>query len=160
MVLATRLTRRLGIAYPIVVLGVDDAQAAAVAIEGGFGLVAERPASPALWDFTLTNGARATMAEVRGEEEARRVLDLGVDLVVTRGADQAFTCWVADLISRRSHDALLVLADGIADGRGLAAALMLGADGMAVDVREHGEEAEALVRRIADQAYVLLDHAA
>jgi len=160
MVLANRLTRRLGIAYPILVLGVDGAQAAAVAVAGGLGLVVERPAPSALWNVALANGARATMAEVRTQEEARRVLDLGADLVMTRGADQVFTCWAADLISRHSYDALLVVGDGIADGRGLAAALVLGADGVAIDVDGRGGEAEALVRRIADQAYVLLDDAA
>ena len=42
---------------------------------------------------------------------------------------------VADLLSRRSPETLLVAAGGIADGRGLGAALMLGADGVLVGSR-------------------------
>lgn len=51
---------------------------------------------------------------------------------------------VADLISERAPDTLLCAAGGVADGRGLAAALVLGADGVVMGTRFWASE-EALV---------------
>ena len=42
---------------------------------------------------------------------------------------------VVDAVSRRAPDVLVLAAGGIADGRGLAAALMLGADGVLMGTR-------------------------
>ena len=50
---------------------------------------------------------------------------------------------VADYLAKRSPTTLLLAAGGIADGRGLAAALMLGADGVVVGSR-FWSSAEAL----------------
>ena len=47
----------------------------------------------------------------------------------------SFVPEVADHLTRRAPQTLLVAAGGIADGRGLAAALMLGADGVLVGTR-------------------------
>src|SRR3954452_19612448 len=51
---------------------------------------------------------------------------------------------VADLLARESPATLLVAAGGIADGRGLAASLMLGADGVMLGSRLRASS-EALV---------------
>ena len=53
---------------------------------------------------------------------------------------------IADLIAKRAPGTLLCAAGGIADGRGLAAALMLGADGVVVGTRFWACE-ESLVLR-------------
>lgn len=99
------------------------------------------------------------IAQINTLDQARHVLDLGVDIVVAQGIEagghsgagqgvMAFTPQVADLISRGSHDALLLAAGGIADGRGLAAVLMLGADGAMLG-RRFSATREALTHPVA-----------
>ena len=66
-------------------------------------------------------------------------LEVGADVVVAQGAEAgghgalrgtlSFVPEVADHIARHAPQTLLLAAGGIGDGRGLAASLMLGADG-------------------------------
>lgn len=75
----------------------------------------------------------------------RQALEAGAAVIVAQGAEAGghgyargtlpFVPEVADLLARESPDTLLLAAGGIADGRGLAAALMLGADGVLVGTR-------------------------
>ncbi|RYE35362.1 MAG: nitronate monooxygenase [Hyphomicrobiales bacterium] len=75
----------------------------------------------------------------------RQALKAGAAIVVAQGSEAGghgasrstlpFVPEAADLIARESPDTLLVAAGGIADGRGLAAALMLGADGVLAGTR-------------------------
>ena len=72
-------------------------------------------------------------------DDLRRALEAGARAVVAQGreagghgADRATMTLVpeaADFLAREAPEVLLLAAGGIADGRGLAAALMLGADG-------------------------------
>lgn len=81
-------------------------------------------------------------------------VEAGADIVVAQGAEAGghgslrgtlpFVPEVADFLDRHSPETLLVAAGGIADGRGLAAALTLGADGVLVGTRLWASE-EALV---------------
>ncbi len=85
------------------------------------------------------------ICQVQDMQHARAALDAGADIVVAQGteagghgarrATMTLVPEVADLLARRSPETLLVAAGGIADGRGLAAALMLGADGVLVGSR-------------------------
>lgn len=75
--------------------------------------------------------------QVGSVDDARRAVDEGIDLVVAQGMEAgghnfstagtfALTPAVVDAVGDR---ALVLAAGGIVDGRGLAAALLLGADG-------------------------------
>ena len=80
-----------------------------------------------------------TMAHVQ------QALNGGAQIIVAQGTEAgghcgeratlAFVPEVADYLSKHSPQTLLVAAGGIADGRGLAAALMLGADGVLIGTR-------------------------
>jgi nitronate monooxygenase len=80
-------------------------------------------------------------------------LTAGVDIIVAQGSEAGghggsratlpLVPEVADIVARRAPEVMVVAAGGIADGRGLAAALMLGAEGVLVGTRFYAS-AEAL----------------
>ena len=92
--------------------------------------------------------------QLQTRADAMRAIDCGADVIVAQGteggghggarATMTLVPEIADLIAQRSPDTLLCAAGGIADGRGLAAALMLGADGVVVGTRLWASE-EAMV---------------
>jgi nitronate monooxygenase len=83
--------------------------------------------------------------QVQTIEGAKRAIGAGATLIVAQGAEAGghaairstfpMVPEVADLLAKRSPETLLCAAGGVADGRGLAAALMLGADGVLVGSR-------------------------
>jgi nitronate monooxygenase len=85
------------------------------------------------------------ICQVQTRRDAERAIDCGADIVVAQGSEAGghgerratltLVPEVADLIAAASPGTLLCAAGGIADGRGLAAALMLGADGVLVGSR-------------------------
>lgn len=82
-------------------------------------------------------------------------VEVGADVVVAQGAEAgghgalrgtlSFVPEVADHLAAHAPGTLLLAAGGIGDGRGLAAALLLGADGVLVGTRLWAAK-EALVR--------------
>ena len=101
-------------------------------------------------------GAGATMiCQCQDMEHVEDAVEVGADVIVAQGAEAgghgalrgtlSFVPEVADFLAEHSPDTLLLAAGGIADGRGLAAALMLGADGILVGTRLWASK-EALVK--------------
>ena len=101
------------------------------------------------------------IAQVQTVERARLALDAGAQILVAQGSEAGghgmtarttFTLVpeVADLAAERAPETLVLAAGGVADGRGLAAALMLGADGVVVGTR-FWASLEALVSPRAQQ---------
>ncbi|MCV7028375.1 NAD(P)H-dependent flavin oxidoreductase [Mycobacterium sherrisii] len=121
---------------------------------GDFGAFAER----------IHQAGVPLIAQVQTLDHARRAVDTGADVIAAQGGEagghgmtarSTFTLVpdVVDLTSARSPDTLVVAAGGIADGRGLAAALALGADGALVGTRLWASQ-EALVSARAHQRAV------
>jgi nitronate monooxygenase len=85
------------------------------------------------------------VCQVQSVEAARTALSEGADIIVAQGSEAGghggrrgtlpLVPAIADLIAASGREALLAAAGGIADGRGLAAALMLGADGVLIGTR-------------------------
>jgi nitronate monooxygenase len=90
-------------------------------------------------------------------------IDVGADIVIAQGGEagghgasrgtMSFVPEAADLLAEHAPQAVLLAAGGIADGRGLAAARMLGADGVLMGTRFWASR-EALVHENHHSAIV------
>jgi len=95
------------------------------------------------------------ICQCQNMEHVEDAVDVGADVVVAQGAEAGghgalrgtltFVPEVADFLQTHAPETSLLAAGGIADGRGLAAALMLGADGVLVGTRLWASR-EALVK--------------
>jgi nitronate monooxygenase len=96
------------------------------------------------------------ICQVQTLRDAAHAADIGASVIVAQGAEAGghgekratltLVPELADWLARRAPEVLLVAAGGIGDGRGLAAALMLGTDGVLVGSRLWAS-AEARVSR-------------
>ena len=94
------------------------------------------------------------ICQIQTLKDAIHAIEVGADIIVAQGTEAGghgekratFTLVpeVADYIAANSSEVLLCAAGGIGDGRGLAAALMLGADGVLIGSRFWAAQ-EALV---------------
>jgi nitronate monooxygenase len=100
---------------------------------------------PAPFAPAIRAAGSVLICQVQNITQTRAALSVGADIIVAQGteagghgavrATMTLVPEVADLLARESPNTLLVAAGGIADGRGLAAALMLGADGVLMGSR-------------------------
>ncbi|MCF6430145.1 nitronate monooxygenase [Leisingera sp. MMG026] len=115
------------------------------------------PFAPVIKDAGVT-----LICQVQTLRDARQALGCGADIIAAQGADAgghgeargtfALVPEIADEIARRNSKVLLCAAGGITDGRGLAAALMLGADGAVIGTRFWASREALVPPRILDRA--------
>lgn len=94
------------------------------------------------------------IVQVQSLRDAKRAADIGARVIVAQGSEAgghgqsrgtfSLVPEVADMLARAHPEVILIAAGGIADGRGLAAALMLGAEGVLIGSRFWASD-EALV---------------
>lgn len=104
---------------------------------------------PTRWIKRLADRGIPTICQIQRIDQLRAVIDAGASIVVAQGSEAGghgmnssfgrgtFTLVpeVADVLASISPNTLLIAAGGISDGRGLAASLMLGADGALIGSR-------------------------
>jgi nitronate monooxygenase len=93
----------------------------------------------------IVRAGSALICQVQSLAHAREAIEAGAAIIVAQGteagghgamrATMTLVPEIADLLAREAPETLLVAAGGIADGRGLAAALALGADGVLMGSR-------------------------
>ncbi|MBW4975120.1 nitronate monooxygenase [Roseovarius mucosus] len=100
---------------------------------------------PAPFAPRIADAGVPLVCQVQTLRDAQRAADCGAQVIVTQGAEAGghgerrgtitLVPEVADWLAVHAPEALLVAAGGVADGRGLAAALMLGAEGVLIGSR-------------------------
>jgi nitronate monooxygenase len=121
---------------------------------------------PMTFSAEIRAGGAVLICQCQNLAHVRAALDVEADIVVAQGSEAGghgadrgtFTLVpeVADMLTRNSPDTMLVAAGGVADGRGLAAALALGADGVLVGTRLCAS-VESLVKPLHKRAIVESD---
>ena len=116
-------------------------------------------ADPAPFAAAIHLAGVPLICQVHNLDHARRALAAGAAVLVAQGTDAgghglttrgtiSLVPSVVDLVARERPDVLVLAAGGIADGRGIAAALMLGADGVLLGTRFWATQ-EALIHPAA-----------
>lgn len=111
-------------------------------------------ADPEPFAEEIRSAGSMLICQVQKLEYAERAVECGADIIIAQGteagghgskrATMTLVPEIADMLAKHSPDTLLCAAGGVGDGRGLAASLMLGADGVLVGSRFWASE-EALV---------------
>ena len=103
--------------------------------------------APELFGRCLKDAGALLICQVQSEEIANRALEAGADILVAQGTEagghgaaRAVMDIVPAIVDLAAGRVPVVAAGGIADGRGLAASLMLGADGILMGTRFYASQ--------------------
>jgi nitronate monooxygenase len=114
---------------------------------------------PGPFSSSVRDSGATLIVQVTDRDEARRALDVGADIVVAQGTEagghggQRSTLPFVPAIVDLAAPTPVLAAGGVADGRGLAAALALGAAGALVGTRFQASQ-EALASKAILEAIV------
>lgn len=122
--------------------------------------------SPAPFAPHIKATGATLICQIQNMEHAREAVAAGADVIVAQGteagghgalrATMTLVPEVADYLAKAAPATILAAAGGIADGRGLAAAFMLGAEGVLMGSRFWASR-EALVHRAFQNAAMAAD---
>ncbi|MEM7256547.1 MAG: nitronate monooxygenase, partial [Pseudomonadota bacterium] len=101
--------------------------------------------NPAPFAAQILDSGAQLICQCQTLQHVKQSMDAGANIIVAQGSEagghgaqrgtMSLVPECADFMAGHAPDVLLLAAGGIADGRGLAAALMLGADGVLVGTR-------------------------
>ena len=121
---------------------------------------------PAPFAPAIRAAGSTLVCQVQTIAHTRAALAAGADIIVAQGAEAGghgatratltLVPEIADLLAAESPHTILVAAGGIADGRGMAAAMMLGADGVMLGTSLWAAE-ECLIHPNHQQAALAAD---
>lgn len=124
------------------------------AIERGAAAIMLSFGDPSTFAEEVHQAGVPLICQCQSLSHVQDAIEAGAEIVVAQGAEAgghgssrgtiSFVPEVADFLAEHAPDTILVAAGGIADGRGLAASLMLGADGVLLGTR-FWASSEALV---------------
>ena len=138
----SRTNRAFAANYVISLMGEAEHANLDHVLEAGVPIVSTFWGDPAPLVPRIHDAGALALHTVGSAEEARRVVDAGVDVVVAQGVEAGGHVWgeistlvLVPAVVDAVPDAHVIAAGGIADGRGLAAVLALGAGAAWVGTR-------------------------
>jgi NAD(P)H-dependent flavin oxidoreductase YrpB (nitropropane dioxygenase family) len=141
LIARTRSLTRGSVGVNLVLVGDQQARLDA-ALAAGIRLVSFFWGDPEPYIGKAKSAGALTTMTVGSAEEARRALRSGIDIIVAQGVEAGGHVWgnvgtfvLVPAVRDAIGDKPLIAAGGIADGRGLAAAVALGADAVWMGTR-------------------------